>query len=135
MRDRCPYIGDLAVTGMTLLVSGGDVQTLRGMIQWFASVQNADGSIPDSPIFDHTDELVDYNAYWVEALYDYTLYAGDLTLLQAVLPNLVKLMNVLYPAHVDANGILVRTGLDRTTPTSPAAARRWRTTRHSTRAP
>ena len=25
--------------------------------------------------------LVDYNAYWVETLYDYTLYTGDLTLL------------------------------------------------------
>ncbi len=107
IRDRCPYIGDLAVTGMTLLVSGGDVQTLRAMIAWFASVQHPDGSIPDGPIFNHTDVLTDYNAYWVEALYDYTLYTGDLTLLHDVLPNLVALMNVLYPAHVDANGILV----------------------------
>ena len=40
---------------------------------WFASVQNLDGSIPASPIFNHTTVLIDYNAYWIEALYDYTL--------------------------------------------------------------
>ena len=76
-RDRCPYIGDLAVTGMTLLVSGGDTQTLRSMIAWFASVQNADGSIPDGAIYDHAHVLIDYNAYWIETLYDYVLYTGD----------------------------------------------------------
>ena len=28
-------------------------------------------AIPSSPIFDHTKVLIDYNAYWIEALYDY----------------------------------------------------------------
>jgi hypothetical protein len=53
-RDRCPYIGDEAVSGLTLLVDGSHADTLRAMIAWFASVQNPDGSIPSSPIFDHT---------------------------------------------------------------------------------
>ena len=52
-RDRCPYIGDQAVTGMTLLVSQDDVRVLRDMIAWFASVQNADGSIPASALHGH----------------------------------------------------------------------------------
>lgn len=107
VRDRCPYIGDLAVTGMTLLVSQGDVNTLRSTIEWFSTVQNPDGSIPDSPIFNHTQVLVDYNAYWVEAVYDYTLYTGDLTLLQEVMPHLVKLMNTLYPQYIEPDGVLV----------------------------
>jgi Bacterial alpha-L-rhamnosidase 6 hairpin glycosidase domain/Bacterial alpha-L-rhamnosidase C-terminal domain len=106
-RDRCPYIGDEAVSGMTLLVAGSHVSTLRAMIAWFASVQNADGSIPASPIFNHTTVLIDYNAYWIEALYDYTLYTGDRTLLKSVFPNLSRLVNVLYPSHLDANGLLV----------------------------
>jgi len=106
IRDRCPYIGDLAVTGMTLLAWRSDAQALRANIEWYASVQNADGSIPASPIFDHASVLVDYNAYWVDALYDYTLYTGDLTLLHEVMPNLERLMDTLYPAHVGADGIL-----------------------------
>lgn len=105
-RDRCPYIGDLAVTGMTLLVSGGDTQTLRSMIAWFASVQNADGSIPDGAIYDHTHVLIDYNAYWIETLYDYVLYTGDRSLLVSVWPDLVSLVDGLYPAHVDSSGLL-----------------------------
>ena len=106
-RDRCPYIGDEAVSGLTLLVAGSHATTLRAMIAWFASVQNPDGSIPDSPIFDHSQVLIDYNAYWIEALYDYTLYTGDRTLLKSVFPNLVRLVDVYYPAHLDANGLLV----------------------------
>jgi hypothetical protein len=91
VRDRCPYIGDIAVSGLTLLVSGNNALTVRAMIAWFASVQNADGSIPDSPIHDHNDVLMDYNAYWIEALYGYTLWTGDLTLLNSVFPNLARL--------------------------------------------
>jgi hypothetical protein len=105
-RDRCPYVGDLAVTGLTLEASGGDTATLRAMIAWYASQQDAEGEIPASPIFDGTWVLVDYEAYWIEDLYDYTLWTGDLSLLKSVYPNLVRLVDVLYPAHVK-NGLLV----------------------------
>ena len=77
VRDRCPYIGDQAVTGMTLLVSQDDVRVLRDMLVWFAANQNEDGSIPASPFRDDSLVLVDYNAYWIESLYDYVLYTGD----------------------------------------------------------
>ena len=29
VRDRCPYIGDIAVSGLTLLVAGDDASTVR----------------------------------------------------------------------------------------------------------
>jgi hypothetical protein len=105
-RDRCPYIGDQAVTGKTLLVSQDDVRVLREMLLWFASVQNADGSIPASPFRNHSLVLIDYNAYWIESLYDYVLWTGDLDLLRRVWPNLVRLVDELYPAHV-SGGLLV----------------------------
>jgi hypothetical protein len=113
-RDRCPYIGDIAVSGKTLLVSGDRRLTLRTMIWWFATVQNADGSIPASALQNHTPLLIDYNAYWIEALHDYTLYTGDRSLLKKVLPNLERLVDGFYPAHLDSNGLLVnwRTGHD-----------------------
>ena len=50
-RDRCPYIGDQAVDGLTLLMTGTDANVDRDMIEWYADHQNADGSIPSSPIF------------------------------------------------------------------------------------
>ncbi len=97
VRDRCPYVGDLAVTGLTLELSGGDTSAVRAMIAWYASQQDGDGEIPASPIFDGSLVLVDYEAYWIEDLYDYTLYTGDLTLLKSVYPNLIRLVDGLYP--------------------------------------
>src|SRR5262245_31937 len=105
-RDRCPYIGDQAVTGMTLLVSQDDVGVLRNMLVWYAANQNDDGSVPASPYNDHSVVLIDYNAYWIESLYDYVLYTGDLALLRQVWPNLTRLVDELYPAHV-VNGLFV----------------------------
>jgi len=105
-RDRCPYIGDQAVTGMTLLVSQDDVRVLRDMLVWYAANQNEDGSIPAGPYDGHSLVLIDYNAYWIESLYDYVLYTGDLALLRQLWPNLTKLVDQLYPSHV-VGGLLV----------------------------
>jgi hypothetical protein len=106
VRDRCPYIGDIAVSGLTLLTAGEEAPTVRAMLAWFASVQNPDGSIPDSPIHGHGDVLMDYNGYWIEALYDYTLWTGDVTLLRSVYPNLERLVDGFYLRHLDGNGLL-----------------------------
>ena len=69
-------------------------------------MQNGDGSIPASPFRGRSVVLVDYNAYWIETLYDYVLYTGDLALLRQVWPALVKLVDDFYPGHV-AGGLLV----------------------------
>jgi hypothetical protein len=107
-RDRCPYVGDQAVTGMTLLVSRpADARVLRAMIVWYASEQHDDGSIPASPEAGGVTTLFDYNAYWVEDLYDYVLYTGDLVLAREVWPSLVRLLDGWYPARVGPSGLLV----------------------------
>src|SRR5207302_6112167 len=106
-RDRCPAVGDLAVTGMTLLVSGwANVGTLGRMVRFFASLQHDDGSIPASPEADGK-VLFDYNAYWIEDLYDYVLYSGDVGLASAVWGNLTRLLDGWYPAQTRADGLLV----------------------------
>ncbi len=108
VRDRCPYVGDLAVTGMTLLVSTPSAApVLRSMILWFAQNQQADGAIPASPFDDGQSVFFDYNAYWVDDLYDYVLYTGDLSLAREVWSNLVQLMDVWYPAQAGPDGLLV----------------------------
>jgi hypothetical protein len=106
VRDRCPYIGDQAVDGLTLLLTGQDANVDRDMLAWYASHQNPDGSIPSSPIFDASVNLIDYNAYWVESLYDYVLYTGDTTFLKQMFPSLVRLLDGFYPAHMTASGLL-----------------------------
>jgi hypothetical protein len=108
VRDRCPYVGDQAVTGMTLLVSHPEnAPALRGMIEWYAANQHDDGSIPASPYGGGALTLFDYNAYWVEDLYDYVLYTGDLSLATDTWPNLVKLMDGWYPSQLGQAGLLV----------------------------
>jgi hypothetical protein len=107
-RDRCPYAGDQAVTGMTLLVSTPSADTvLHDMTLWYAAHQNADGSIPASPLWGDALVLIDYNAYWVADLYDYVLYTGDLGLARQVWPNLVSLLDGWYASRIDASGLVV----------------------------
>lgn len=108
VRDRCPYVGDQAVTGMTLLVSHPeDAHVLRDMIVWYADNQHGDGSIPASPFKGAVLTVFDYNAYWVEDVYDYLLYTGDLALAHEVWPSLVHLMDGWYPAHAGPDGLVV----------------------------
>ena len=108
VRDRCPYVGDQAVSGLTLLVSTPSVDpVLRDMILWYAGAQHADGSIPASPYMNGTLTLIDYNAFWVEDVYDYVLYTGDLAVVRQIWPSLEELMNMWYPAQIGPNGLLV----------------------------
>lgn len=108
VRDRCPYVGDQAVSGLTLLVSRpATAPVLRNMILWYAGAQHADGSIPASPYMNGGLTLFDYNAYWAEDVYDYVLYTGDLALARRVWPNLAKLMDSWYPAQLGSGGLLV----------------------------
>jgi len=107
VRDRCPYVGDEAVIDRTLDASTPDWDTQRSMLLWFAHAQHGDGAIPASPIYGGSLVLFDYNAYWVQALETYVLYSGDATLAREVWPNLVRLIDVFYPARARPDGLLV----------------------------
>ncbi len=107
-RDRCPYVGDLAVTGDTLLLAGpADVAALRAMILWFAQHQHRDGAIPASPLRQSRLVLFDYNALWVDALHDFVLSTGDLVLARQVWPSLKRLLDRWYTAQLGPRGLLV----------------------------
>jgi hypothetical protein len=107
-RDRCPWIGDLAVTGKTLLLAGSSARpALRDAIAWFATHQHDGGAIPASPLAGGDVVLFDYNAFWVEALYDYVLATGDVALARQVWPQLVRLVDTWYRARTGPGGLLV----------------------------
>src|SRR5439155_15747467 len=92
VRDRCPYVGDEAVIGLTLDVSTPEWQAQRAMLAWFASKQHPDGAIPSSPLQNAQVVLIDYNGYWLQALYNYVLSSGDTGLARRVWPNVVRLL-------------------------------------------
>ncbi|HZQ04628.1 MAG TPA: alpha-L-rhamnosidase C-terminal domain-containing protein [Gaiellaceae bacterium] len=106
VRDRCPYVGDEAVIGLTLDVSQPHWSVQRAMLTWFATHQHPDGAIPASPLVHGQVVLIDYNAYWVLALSNYVLYSGDVALVRQLWPHLLKLLDGWYPAHTRA-GLLV----------------------------
>jgi hypothetical protein len=111
-RDGCPYVGDESVIDRTLDASQPNWPVQRAMLVWFASHQHGDGSIPASPIYSGTLDLIDYNAYWVQTLHDYVLYSGDVGLARQVWPQLSRLMDSFYVAHVQNNLLVNTVGAD-----------------------
>ncbi len=116
VRDRCAWIGDLAVTGKTLLLTGqGDPRDIRFALETFAATQREDGSIcpvigalcergvaadgqpcrpTDPPCAPLT--LVDYQAYWIEVLRDYVLYTGDRDAARTMLGTMDRILDRYY---------------------------------------
>jgi hypothetical protein len=106
VRDRCPYIGDESVIDRTLDASTPNWALQRSMLEWFGNAQLGDGAIPSSPIYGAKNVLFDYNAYWVQTLYSYVLYSGDVGLARELWPHVQRLLDVYYPAHTE-NGLVV----------------------------
>jgi hypothetical protein len=105
VRDRCEFTGDLAVTGLTLDVARGAARTpMRNVLFLFASRQHADGLIPDIP-GGHGYGLVDYTGYWIEDVFDYVLYSGDVHAARALFPHVVRALGRWYPAQM-RNGLM-----------------------------
>jgi hypothetical protein len=100
VRDRCPYIGDEVVIDAVYDVSDPHFGVQRSMLKWFADAQHRDGAIPSSPLFEGSVVLFDYNGYWLQALHQYVLYSGDLGLARELWPNVIRLVDGWYRAHM-----------------------------------
>jgi hypothetical protein len=107
-RDRCPWVIDQAVTGLTLLISTPSAAgVIRDMIDWFAENQQPGGGIPASPLDGGQQVFADSSSFWVEDLYDYVLYTGDIAFAQHLWQNLVQVMNEWYPSEIGPDGLVV----------------------------
>lgn len=105
-RDRDPYVGDLAVSAMTLYVSHGDPAPARNVLADLADHQRADGWIPPASIRNYTLPLFDYPLWWVVCSYDLVMYHSDTEYLDKYYPNMVKVLDVYYPNCTNADGLL-----------------------------
>ncbi|KKY35077.1 putative alpha-l-rhamnosidase a [Diaporthe ampelina] len=105
-RDRDPYVGDLAVSAMTLYVSHGDPTAARNVLADLADHQREDGWIPPASIRNYTLPLFDYPLWWVVCTYDLVMYRRDTDYLDKYYPNMAKVLDVYYPNCTNADGLL-----------------------------
>lgn len=105
-RDRDPYVGDLAVSAMTLYVSHWDPAPARNVLADLADHQRADGWIPPASIRNYTLPLFDYPLWWVVCSYDLVMYTKDTEYLDKYYANIVKVLDVYYPNCTNADGLL-----------------------------
>jgi Bacterial alpha-L-rhamnosidase C-terminal domain/Bacterial alpha-L-rhamnosidase 6 hairpin glycosidase domain len=100
-RDRCEFTGDIAVTGATLYAADGAAGSpVRDALLRFASEQHGDGAIKPTVGTPGEVLLIDYTAYWIEDVYDYVLYSGDVATGRRLLPNVVRALDGWYPAQM-----------------------------------
>ena len=105
-RDRDPYVGDIAVSGLTDYLTHDASGAARNVLADLAGHQRADGWIPPASIVGYTLPLFDYPLWWVKSSWDYVLYTGDSGYAQTYYPNLVKVLDSWYPSVTDAHGLL-----------------------------
>ncbi|KAJ0109648.1 hypothetical protein J7T55_014210 [Diaporthe amygdali] len=105
-RDRDPYVGDLAISAMTLYLSHQDPTAARNVLADLADHQREDGWIPPASIRNYTLPLFDYPLWWVVCSYDLVMYSGDTDYLDKYYANIVKVLDVYYPNCTNADGLL-----------------------------
>ncbi|SPO02888.1 related to alpha-L-rhamnosidase A [Cephalotrichum gorgonifer] len=110
-RDRDPYVGDLAVAGLTTFMSHNTSDAVVNVLADLADHQRADGWIPPASIFQYTLRLFDYPLWWVVCTYDYVLHTGDLAYLDKYYPNMAATLDDYYPPLMDkSTGLVVKPG-------------------------
>lgn len=105
-RDRDPYVGDLAVSALTLFLSHDNPAAARNVLADLADHQRADGWIPPASINNYTLALFDYPLWWVVCSSDLVLYAGDTAYLDEYYDNMVLTLDTYYPNATNEDGLL-----------------------------
>jgi Bacterial alpha-L-rhamnosidase C-terminal domain/Bacterial alpha-L-rhamnosidase 6 hairpin glycosidase domain len=105
-RDRDPYDGDLAVSGLADYLTHDEGSAVTNVLADLANHQSADGYIPPASINNYTLPLFEYPLYWAIDSWEYVLYHGVDGYGRQYYPNLVKLLNTWYPSVTDSRGLL-----------------------------
>lgn len=105
-RDRDPYDGDLAVSGLTDYLTHNAAAAVTNVLADLARHQLPDGWIPPASVNNYALKLFEYPLYWAMDSWEYVLYHGVRGYGRTYFPNLVRLLNTWYPSVTDANGLL-----------------------------
>jgi hypothetical protein len=108
-RDRCPWAGDLAVSGLSLLLTEGaaGAAPLANTLTLLDGTKRPDGAISASPMA--TGVLFDYPAYWVLAVDDLMLYRG-VGPVAGYWSAVTAVLDRWYPSFAGDSGLLEDTG-------------------------
>lgn len=112
-RDRDPYVGDLAVSALTLFLSHDNAAAARNVLADLADHQRSDGWIPPASINNYTLQLFDYPLWWVVCSSDLVLYTGDTGFLDTYYANMVLTLDTYYPNATNSD-VLLEKGLGTT---------------------
>ena len=110
-RDRDPYVGDVAISGITTYLTHGNLTSSAAgnVLADVAKHQRSDGWIPPASINDYSLALFDYPLWWVVASWDYVLHSNDTLYASTYYPNLVATLDTYYPSNTDESmGLLSR---------------------------
>lgn len=105
-RDRDPYVGDFAVSALTLYLSHDNAAAVRNVLADLADHQRDDGWIPPASINNYSLALFDYPLWWVVCSNDFVMYTRDMVYLEKYYPTLVKTLDVYYPNCTNSDGLL-----------------------------
>ena len=100
-RDRDPYVGDIAVSGITNYLTSYVGEAAGNVLADLADHQRSDGWIPPASINGYTLPLFDYALWWVVASWDYVLYTADTAYATQYYPQLLSVLDNYYPANAN----------------------------------
>ncbi|KAI1862705.1 uncharacterized protein JN550_010042 [Neoarthrinium moseri] len=104
-RDRDPYMGDLAVAGLTSYLTHDIFEATRNVMEDLAQHQRSDGWLPPASIL----ALFDYPLWWISCSWEYVYYSGNLSYIESYYANMKLLLESYYPSHTSTNtSLLVR---------------------------
>lgn len=108
-RDRDPYVGDVAISGVTTYLSHNNLSSIaaENLLADLGNHQRQDGFIPPASISNYTLQLFDYPLWWVISVHDYVIYTGKMDFLEQYFTSLEKVLDDFYLSHSDASTGLV----------------------------
>lgn len=107
-RDRDPYVGDVAVSGRTALLTHSSASIAsRNVLADLADHQRSDGWIPPASISSYGLQLFDYPLWWVTCSYDLLTYTSDTSFATTYYPVIVKVLDTYYTAATDPSTSLL----------------------------
>lgn len=110
-RDRDPYVGDVAISGVTTYLSHNNLTSIaaENLLADLGDHQRQDGYIPPASIFNYTLQLFDYPLWWVISVHDYVIHTGKLEFLDQYFGIMEKALDDFYLTHRDdTSGLISR---------------------------
>jgi Bacterial alpha-L-rhamnosidase 6 hairpin glycosidase domain/Bacterial alpha-L-rhamnosidase C-terminal domain len=107
-RDRDPYVGDVALSGITLYLTHDASVAAENVLADLADHQRSDGWVPPASIGEYSLPLFDYPLWWIIASFSLWQYTNADSYMQRYYLTLAKVLDEFYLPLQDETGLLVK---------------------------